>query len=262
MSEKINVYGLDGSEKESIDLPDFFGMKPRLDLISRAIIAHESNQKQPQGRDLQAGKRTTAYSWGSGFGVARPPRNKGSGYSKARNAAFIPGVVDGRVTHPPRTIKKLSKKINSKERKLALISGAAATGDKNLVKRRGHIIDEIPGFPLIVDDKIQGLKKTSDVIEVLSKLGIEKDIQRVKDGKNIRAGKGKRRGRKYKVPRGLLIVIKEDFGIVKAARNIEGVDVVNIKQLNCYDLSPGGIAGRLTLWAQSSLSTMKERSGN
>ena len=88
MEEKINVLGLDGKEKESIDLPEVFNVPIRLDLIERAVISIEAANKQPQGRDPLAGKRNSAQSWNTGFGVARVPRRKGSGYPDARGAAL------------------------------------------------------------------------------------------------------------------------------------------------------------------------------
>jgi hypothetical protein len=60
MVKKINVLGLDGKKKGSVDLPNVFSIIPRLDLIERAVISTQAAQKQPQGRDPLAGKRNTA----------------------------------------------------------------------------------------------------------------------------------------------------------------------------------------------------------
>ena len=100
--------------------------------------------------------------------------------------------------------------------------------------------------------------KTSQVVEVISNIGLQSEIDRVKSGRTIRAGKGKRRGRKYKTKKGPLIVIKDDFGIYKAARNISGVDVINIENLNCKNLAPGAHIGRLVLWSQSAFKHLEK----
>ena len=92
--KKINILGLDGKIKDTMDLPAVFSIIPRLDLIARAVISTEAAQKQPQGRDPLAGKRNSAEGWGTGQGTARVPRLKGSGYPNARNAAFAPGVLE------------------------------------------------------------------------------------------------------------------------------------------------------------------------
>jgi large subunit ribosomal protein L4e len=258
MTEKISILGLDGKEKESIDLPEVFSIEPRLDLIARAVVSIEAGSKQPQGRDPLAGKRNTAENWNTGFGVARVPRRQGSGYPGARQAAFAPMCVGGRLTHPPRSEKILVKNINKKEKHLALMSAISATQKRALVKGRGHFVDDVPSLPIVIDDKFQALKKSKEVLEIFEKLGLLKEIDRVKDHVTIRAGKGKRRGRKYKIRKGPLIVIKDNFGIFNAARNICGVDIVTINNLNCSALAPGTRCGRLTIWTQSAFNELKK----
>lgn len=257
-SKTVKILGLDGTEKGNIELPEVFSLFPRFDLIHRAVVSSESAEKQPQGRDPLAGKRNTAESWGTGYASARVPRLTGSGYPSSRNAAFAPGVVGGRLAHPPRAEKITIKRINKKEKMLALFSAISATGNPELIEKRGHQITEEMEFPMVIDDKLQTLKKSSQVMEVFENLGLDSEIARTKEGKQIRAGKGKRRGRKYKRKRGPLIVIKDDFGIFKAARNIPGVDVINIKELSCKDLAPGTHPGRLVLWTQSAFQQLRK----
>ncbi len=79
------------------------------------------------------------------------------------------------------------------------------------------------------------------------------DVVRAKAGKNIRAGRGKTRGRKYKTPRGPLLVVGEDKGISLAARNHPGVEVVVVDNLNAELLAPGTHPGRLTLYTRSAV---------
>lgn len=257
-NEKISVIGLDGKEKSKLELPKVFSLFPRKDLIQRAVASSESAEKQPQGRDPLAGKRNNAESWGTGHAMARVPRIKGSGFPGSRNAGFIPGVVGGRVAHPPRAEKKTLKKINKKEKRIALLNAISATAIKDLVAQRGHKIENIVSFPLVIDDKVQTLKKTVQVMDVIKNLGLEEETDRVKNGRTIRAGKGKRRGRKYKGKKGPLFVIKDDFGIYKAARNIAGVDVVNVENLNCKYLAPGANIGRLVIWSQSAFKYLEK----
>ncbi len=245
------MYGLDGKVKQSIRSPAFFSMESRKDIISRVVAAIESAEKQPQGRDPLAGKRNTAKSWGSGYGAARIPRRKGSGYPGARNAAFIPRTVGGRLAWPPTSEKITKKKINAKEKKLGLLNAIVASSKTDLVSLRGHHIGKVPAIPLIVDDKIQTIKNTNEILKVFENLGLTEDIERVKNSVKIRAGKGKRRGRKYKKRKSVLVVVKDNFGIFQATRNLPGVDIVEFSKLNCRDLAPGALPGRLTLWSHS-----------
>ncbi|MEM2637004.1 MAG: 50S ribosomal protein L4 [Candidatus Korarchaeota archaeon] len=246
---KANVLGLDGKVVKSITLPKVFSAPVEPYLIKRAVIALQSHKRQPQGRDPLAGKRAVAYSWGVGHGLARVPRLSN------RTARFAPGTVKGRLAHPPRAEKKIYLKINRKEKKLALISAIAATAKKEIVQARGHIVGDLT-LPVVVTDEFENLEKTKDVINALTAVGIE-DIYRVR--KKIRAGKGKRRGRKYKVSKGPLIVVsKKDVKVYNAARNIAGVEIVPVDSLNVELLAPGTVPGRLTIWTETAISSLKK----
>ncbi|MFX0141240.1 MAG: 50S ribosomal protein L4 [Candidatus Hodarchaeota archaeon] len=254
--EKINFYSLEGKKKGLMDKPKIFEVKPRLDLIKIANTISQGNVKQIQGRDNRAGLRNTAESWGTGHGVSRAPRIKGSGFITARQVGRVPFAKGGRRAHPIKPEKKRKKKINKRINKLSLISAISASGNKVWVKNRGINIENIPEIPLVVDDKIQTIKKTARIYSILSNLGLEKDLIKIKKNRNIRAGKGKLRGRKYKNKKGVLIVIKDDFGIVKASRNIPGTDVIKIENLSANHFAPGGAMGRLVLWTQSAFSEL------
>jgi large subunit ribosomal protein L4e len=86
-------------------------------------------------------------------------------------------------------------------------------------------------------------------------------VYRVKESRNIRAGRGKTRGRRKKQAVGPLIVITENEGIVEAARNIPGVDITTLNNLNTELLAPGTHPGRLTLWTNSAFETVENLFG-
>jgi large subunit ribosomal protein L4e len=79
------------------------------------------------------------------------------------------------------------------------------------------------------------------------------DVVRAKNGRKIRAGRGKTRGRKYKTPKGPLLVVGEDKGISLGARNHPGVDVVVVDNVNTELLAPGTHPGRLTVYTKSAI---------
>lgn len=253
----INVYGLVGRKiKETITLPKIFSHKPRKDIVIKSFEIEQSKQKQNQGRDERAGIRNTAEGWGTGHGMSRAPRIKGSGFPTARNVGKVPFAVGGRRAHPINRNKKFDKKINKKTKTKSILSAISASGKKYWIKERGHIIDDVPQVPLVVDDKIQTIKKTNQLYSALVELGLKKDLERAK--KKIRSGKGKRRGRKYKRKKSILIVIKEDFGIVRAARNIPGVDIINLENISIGMLAPGGKPGRLIVWSSSAFKQLEK----
>jgi large subunit ribosomal protein L4e len=251
----VKVLTLEGKKKGTATLPSVFETPLRKDVIKRAVLAQQSARYQPHGVDPLAGKRTTAESWGVGHGRARVPRRKGAGYRSASAGAFAPFTVSGRRTHPPEAAKNQFERINKKERRLAIRSAIAATANKEIVSARGHVY-EADEFPLIIVDKVQDLQSTEEVKEVFENLGIWPDIIRVKNGRKVRGGNARRRGRKYRKPVGPLIVITEDNGIRKAARNIPGVKVLYVSKLNAEALAPGTQPGRLTLWTKSAINAL------
>ena len=245
---KANVYSINGEVTGDIELPEIFDEVYRPDLIKRAVLSAQSARIQPWGNDPMAGKRTSAKGWGSGRGTARVPRIK-----NGSRAAFVPMAIGGRQAHPTRAEKNHHEKINIKERRFAIRSAVAATADKELVAERGHRVDDLEQVPIIVEDEISSVKTTKQTREIFQSLGVYDDIIRAKEGKRIRAGRGKTRGRKYKKVKGPLLVVGEDDGISLGARNHAGVDVVVVENLNAELLAPGTHPGRLTIFTKSAV---------
>jgi large subunit ribosomal protein L4e len=243
------IFNIEGKPTGKATLPSVFDTPLRPDVIKRAVLSIQSHRLQHQGRDPMAGKKTSAESRGTGMAMARVPREKGGG----GKAAFAPGTVGGRQAHPPRADSRIVKEIPKKEKRLALFSAIAATGSKETVASRGHEIESVLEIPLIVEDSLSGLTKAKEVEEALTHLGVLTDIYRVRESRNIRAGKGKHRGRKMKQAIGPLIVVAENKGLVDAASNIPGVDVITVKNLNAEILAPGTHPGRLTLWTNGAI---------
>ncbi len=250
---KANIIDLSGNASSQVDLPPVFDEEYRPDLIKRAVLSAQANRLQPYGPHFYAGMNTSAQSWGPGHGVSRVPRLK-----NGRKAAGIPMAVGGRRSHPPRPEADRTEKINIKERRKAIRSAIAATASTELVLARGHKFSR--ELPLVAENAIESLDKTADVRKFLVAAGLWDDVERAKLGRNIRAGKGKMRGRKYKNRKSLLIVAASDQGLGKAARNLPGVDFITVEKLNAELLAPGTQAGRLTIWTESSIQKLSEKS--
>ncbi|MFX0169125.1 MAG: 50S ribosomal protein L4 [Candidatus Hodarchaeota archaeon] len=251
----VKILTLDGKKKGAVTLPSVFETPLRRDIIKRAVLAKQSAGFQPHGVDPRAGKRTSAESWGVGHGRARVPRRKGQGYQSASHGAFAPSTVGGRRTHPPEATKNSLERINRNERRLAIRSAIAATANSTLVTARGHTF-EVDELPIITVDELQAIQSTEEAKEAFVNLGIWNDVLRVKNGRKIRGGNARRRGRKYRKPVGPLIVIVEDKGIRKAARNLPGVKIRYVSKLNAEDLAPGTQPGRLTVWTKSAIDAL------
>lgn len=255
---KVNVYSLDGKKSGTLELPKVFEEDVRPDLIKKAVLSSQSARYQPQGRNQFAGKRTSAESLGPGRGVSRAPRVKGRGYSAAGRGALAPYAVGGRIAHPPTSAKGIHKKINAKERRKATASAIAATGIKELVAMRGHMIDNVPQIPLVVSDELEDIKTTKEVKDVFSNLGLSDDLERARDRK-VRAGKGTMRGRRYKNKKSALLVVSDSKAIFRGAGNHQGVDVVRVEHLGTEHLAPGTHHGRLTVYTKSAIEKIAER---
>jgi len=249
---KVPVLSLENEKIDEIDLPKVFDTPVKPEVIRRAVIAQQSHDFQPQGRDPLAGKRNTALSRGTGHGQARLPRLKQSG-----KADFAVQAVGGHQSTPPMSQKVTVKRINKKERRLAIRSGIAASADMKIVAARGHNIAGVTQLPLVLDDTLEDVQKTKEVEDIFIKIGVWADVERA-DRKGTRAGRGNMRGRGKKIGKGPLIIISEDKGITKAARNLPGVDVTVLRNLNAELLAPGANPGRLVVWAKSAFAAVDE----
>jgi len=88
-------------------------------------------------------------------------------------------------------------------------------------------------------------------------LGLEEELSRSED-KKVRAGKGKMRSRPYKIKKSILFVVSRPCNLVKAASNLAGVDVIEVKKLNALHLAPGTHPGRATLFTKSAIEEMEK----
>ena len=245
---RVQVLNLNGEVAKEIELPPIFDESYRPDIIKKAVLASQANRRQAYGPNVTSGIKTSAESWGSGRGVAQVPRLKNSS-----RVARVPQAVGGRKAHPPKPDKIFSEKINRKERRKAIRSAIAATTILDLVKARGHRYTG--NLPLVVVDAFQELSKAKEITGALKQFQVWEDLVKAKSGRKVRAGKGKRRGRRYKNKKSILIVGTTPL---VAARNLPGVDVTTVNNLNVELLAPGVHAGRLTVWTESAVNALME----
>jgi len=241
---KAQVITIDGTMGRDIELPQAFSEEYRPDLIRKAVIALQSTRRQPHGTYPYAGIESSAVGWGSGRGVSHVPRIK-----TGSRAAKVPQAKGGREAHPPVVQKVLLLRINKKEKAKAFRSALAASVSEELVRARGHLFTG--QIPVVFEDAFGELGRTSEVISALTAAGLYQDIERSKISRKVRAGRGKMRGRRFKQKKSLLIVTAEKP--LKAARNLAGVDVITLEQLNTELLAPGTLPGRLTVFTESAI---------
>jgi len=258
----VAVIGLNGEASGQVELPEAFSGPLRQDIVKRAFWILHSHGLQPYGRDPMAGERTSAESGHppTGRGISRVPRVKGERSPRSGAAAGVASVVGGRLPHPPRSEKSIYQKINKKERKVALNAAIAFTGNAEAVAGRGHRVGAL-SFPLVVTDDLEAVSKTSELDSFLQKAGLSDELKRLYGGVKRRSGKPRMRGRSHKERVGPLIVVSNDRGVGRAAESIPGASVVPVESVSVLHLAPAGVAGRLTLWTESSLEMIGGRNG-
>lgn len=123
-------------------------------------------------------------------------------------------------------------------------------------------------MPLVVASKAfegAAIAKTSAAIKLLIAVGAGPDVSKVRASRKLRAGKGKLRGRRHRQRRGPLVVYHPDEDgkeLVRAFRNIPGVETSSVFALNLLQLAPGGHLGRFIVWTSSAFAALDEIYGS
>lgn len=242
--KKIDVYGLQGEKLRSVDLPRPFDEEYRPDLIRRAILVVMNNSRQSYGSYSRAGKNYSAklsrrrrdYKGAYGHGISRVPRKtlwrRGTQFGWV--GALAPGTVGGRRAHPPKAEKDFKRCINKKERKKAIRSAIAGLLKADKLR--------------ILDNRLEDISKTKDLKNALVSNGLDLQLE-----KRIRAGKGTKRGRRYKKKIGILFIVSKKCRLMNLM-----VDVVNVRDLNAKVLSMGQDEPRQSVWSEDALKKLNE----
>ncbi|MDX1595699.1 MAG: 50S ribosomal protein L4 [Nitrosopumilaceae archaeon] len=251
---KATAYSTNGAKEGEVELPIVFSTPVRKDLIHKAYTNLNSHKFQPQGRHPTAGMDVVARSNDppTGRGVSRIAKMRGGGGGREGQAGGVASVRGGRQAHPPIVDRVIHKKLNKKENKLALCSAIAATTSKKLVEERGHKVDKIESFPIIISDEIESISKASEMSKVLQSLKLVDDVKRL-EVRKPRTGKSSLRGRNKKIGKSVLFVTKDDKKISKACGSFPGVEVRSVRDLSVLDLAPGSDLIRLTVYSKSAI---------
>ena len=150
----------------------------------------------------------------------------------------------GRRAHGPVLIKR-PKKINKTELILALHSALGATFNESLIAKRYSSL-ETSMKSVVVESKLDNLK-SKDLLAMIQKIFSGYNFA-LKE-KQIRAGKGKTRNRRYKSNQGILFVKANDEKI-----KAKGIDIISAKDLSIVDVYP---LGRLTIYTEKALNELE-----
>ncbi|RVW39685.1 60S ribosomal protein L4 [Vitis vinifera] len=207
----------------AVPLPDVMKASIRPDIVTFVHSNISKNSRQPYAVSRRAGHQTSAESWGTGRAVSRIPRVPGGGTHRAGQGAFGNMCRGGRMFAPTKIWRRWHRKINVNQKRYAVVSAIAASAIPSLVMARGHRIESVPELPLVIGDSAESVEKTSAAIDILKQVGAYPDAEKAKDSHAIRPGRGAK--------------------LVKAFRNIPGVEVANVDRLNLLKLAPVAILG-------------------
>lgn len=233
------IISIEGKRIQETSIPDIFNYEYKQWVINRAIIAENTWNLQPQGHYLLAGMQTTAAyigrygTWRTGRHVGRAinPREKLASGAQGK-VRRVPSAVTGKRATPHLIEKRIKEKINKKEYTIALY-GAMAKTFKNLPE------------PIILENKTESIKNTKEVNKLLKEIKIITN----KKSKSLNK-KTKRSATQKKYKHVVTIVVKNDKGIVKAARNIPGVNVCVLDKITVGKLMPGGNSKCISIWSE------------
>ncbi len=147
-------------------------------------------------------------------------------------------------------------------RRFATVSALAASSVPALLMARGHQVATVPEVPLVVNSEVfsgAAIARTSAALGLLKAVGASADIDKVKASRKLRAGKGKLRGRRHRQRRGPLVVYDPEVDgkeLVRAFRNIAGVETCSVFALNLLQLAPGGHLGRFIIWTSAAFKAL------
>lgn len=282
---EVAVLGLDGSPAagRTAALPDAFASPFRPDLVHKAYTILDSHRYQPKGVHPTAGMDNSADSLDppTGHGQSRVARMKARGAGgRGGEGGEVASTRGGRQAHPPRSDKRIHKRMNRTERRLALRSAIAATAMRGVVEGRGHRLPDGRDLPIVVSGELERIGRASELAGVLGALGLQPDADRLARRRS-RSGRSALRGRPKKAGKSVLFVVGggEDGGsaresggpadrggnrgpggprtpppmLSRAAGSIPGVDVVRAGDLSVLDLAPGSEPGRLVVYTPDAL---------
>jgi large subunit ribosomal protein L4e len=261
---KIHILNETGNKTGEMN-SNIFETPMRIDIAQKLSEIERFEERQPYSPFYLSGLQTSAsgnvkhnrHTWktdrGKGFSRFPKKRMSDKGDRFVWVGAVAPGTKGGRRAHPPMILRAPSK-INKKEKLFAIKSAIAMTGSLEMLKKKYSSLQNENikiNLPLVFEDKIISLK-SKDFFDKMEKILGENLISLAIQRKEVRAGRGKMRNRKYKSNAGMILVVssKQDF-------KVSGIEVVKAKNLRVRDLFENG--ARLTAFTESALKELEER---
>lgn len=217
MPIKINIYNQKAEAVGEMELADrIFGVPANQNLVHQAVVAQMANSRQ-----VLAHTKDRSEVRGGG---KKPWRQKGTGRARA-GSSRSPIWKGGGVTFGPRKERNFSKKINKKMRQKAILMALS---------------DKVASNNLLVLDKLEmdnyKTKVFNKILEGLEKI-LNKDLKSASKA-SAKNEKGKiKKEETSQAKRNILVVNdKKDLLVKYSGRNLPGVEIINLGNINIVDL--------------------------
>lgn len=198
MGLKIKVYSQNAEAVGEMELSaKVFGVKVNPALVHQAVVTQLANRRKVIAHTKDRGEVRG--------GGRKPWRQKGTGRARA-GSSRSPIWIGGGVTFGPRNERNFKMAINKKMKQKALLMALS---------------DRVAGERLIVVDKLAMAEfKTKTFKKIVEKI----------------ADNSKRAAEEKLKPSILIIVEKKDDKLDYSARNLQGIELLNLNNINIVDL--------------------------
>lgn len=216
---KVKVYNQNAQAIRDAELsPKVFEAKANPGLIHFAIVAQMANNRQ-----VLAHTKDRSEVRGGG---RKPWKQKGTGRARA-GSRVSPIWKGGGITFGPLKERNFSKKINKKEKQLAIL---AALSDK----AENNALVALDKFDL-ADHKTKAFNK---IIEKLNALFGAQEQENKKTEKQDNAETPNPQPPKPKTPKKSILILDEskNENLKRAGNNLKGLNILNLENINIVDL--------------------------
>lgn len=207
---KLNIYNQTGEAKGQKEVSDaIFAVKTNTVLVNEAVVAQMANERQ-----VLAHTKTRSEVRGGG---KKPWRQKGTGRARA-GSSRSPLWIGGGIIFGPNSDRNFSKKINKKAKRKAMfmvLSDRAANNSLVVLDKLALETFKTKVFNGIINSLEEKVFNSFTV-----------DAKKKARNKYVRAGK-----------RSVLLVNDaKDEKINNSGRNLAGVKIINLENINIVDL--------------------------
>ena len=133
----------------------------------------------------------------------------------------------------------------------------AATARKDLIEKRGHKVENISTFPLVVSNDIESVSKAKDLQKAFIMMGLKDEIDRAHKSKS-RTGTARRRGRRKRAAKSILLVIgKEEQIVMRLSGSLPGIEIKPVNSLSVLDFLSGSKPYSANAFSQNAIEQLK-----